>query len=362
MSDKRYLPLSTVDVATRMKLILRVHGLEQVEDYFNIIPSQLKGFQVYIALLNCYAQEKCVDKANAILQKMKEMGFDRTPLSYNIMMNLYYQIGEFEKLDPLLQEMKEKGVPFDPFTYCIRLSAYAAASDITGVDKIVEQMESDTNIVLDWNCYAIAANSCLKAGLIDKFVSMLRKSEGLLATAKRKGYAFDFLLKLYAKSGKKDEVHRVWNLYKKEKVNNKGFISMIRSLLILDDIEGAECIFKEWETRKLVYDLRIPNMLVEAYCREGLMEKAEDFINETLTVRGKFSVESWCYLANGYLQKDQLPQAVDALKKAASLCPPELNHLKEILATFLDGKQDVKEAEKVVNLLRSEANSRSFCS
>lgn len=357
MSDKRYFPLSSVDTAARMNLILRVHGLEQVENYFNSIPSQLKKFQVHVALLNCYAHEKCVDKANAVLQKIKEMGFDGTPLPYNIMMNLYYQVGEFEKLDHLLQEMEEKGVLYDGFTYSIRLSAYAAASDIEGVNKIVEQMESDSNIVLDWSCYVIAANGYLKVGLVDKLVSMLRKSEGLLATAKRRGSAFDILLKLYAKSGKKDELHRIWNLYKKEKVYNKGYISMIKSLLILNDVEAAEHIFKEWETRKLSYDLRIPNMLIDAYCREGLMEKAEAFINKTMTVRGKFSVHSWCYLSSGYIRKDQLPQAVDTLKKAAILCPSELNHLKEILATSLDGKEDVKEAEKAIDLLRAEANS-----
>lgn len=357
MGDKRYLPLSSVDIATRMNLILRVHGLEQVEDYFNSIPSQLKKFQVHVALLNCYAHEKCVDKANDILQKIKEMGFDGAPLPYNIMMNLYYQIGEFERLDPLLQEMEEKGVSYDRYTYSIRLSAYAVASDIKGVDNIVERMELDPRIVPDWSCYVIAANGYLKVGLVDKSLSMLRKSEALLATAKRRGSAFDILLKLYAESGKKDELHRIWKLYKKEKVYNKGYMSMMRSLLILDDIEAAEHIFKDWETRKLSNDLRIPNMLIDAYCRRGLMEKAEALINKAVTGKSKFSVHSWCYLANAYIQKDQLQHTVEALKKAATLCPPELNHFKEILATFLEGKQDVKEAEKVVGLLRAEANS-----
>ncbi|KAE8652713.1 hypothetical protein Csa_013388 [Cucumis sativus] len=101
---------------------------------------------------------------------------------------------------------------------------------------------------------------------------MLKKSEGLLANVKKKGFAFNVYLKLYARNGKKDEIHLIWNLYKKEKIFNKGFISMITSLFVLDDIKGAERIYKEWETQKLSYDLRIPNLLVDAYCRAGLME------------------------------------------------------------------------------------------
>ncbi|XP_011653151.2 pentatricopeptide repeat-containing protein At2g20710, mitochondrial-like [Cucumis sativus] len=138
MSDKRYFPLSTADIATRMNLILRVHGLEQVEDYFNNMPSQLKRCQVHIALLNCYAHEKYADKANAVLQKIKEMGFAKTSLPYNITMNLYHQIGEFERLD---SPLKETDVDHDQFTYTTRLSAYATAFDFTGIEKIMEQME-----------------------------------------------------------------------------------------------------------------------------------------------------------------------------------------------------------------------------
>ncbi|KAL0535062.1 hypothetical protein IC582_029376 [Cucumis melo] len=363
MSDKVCLPLSTADIATRMNLILRVHGLEQVEDYFNNMPSKLKRYQVHIALLNCYAHEKCVDKANALLQKIKELGFATTPHPYNIMMNLYHQIGEFERLDSLMKEMKERGLYYDRFTYSIRLSAYATASDCAGIEKITEQMESNTSIVLDWNCYVVAADAYYKVGLIDKSISMLKKSEELLAkTAENKCHAFNIYLTLYAKNGKKDETYRIWNLYKKEKVFNKGFISMITSLLILDDIKGARRICEEWETQvwetqKLSYDLRIPNLLVDAYCRAGLMEEAEVLVYEMMTVRRKFSVKSWCYIASGYLQKDQLPEAVETLKIAASLCPSKLDYVKEILAAFLDGKQDVEEVEKVVNLLREKDNS-----
>ncbi|KAJ9690448.1 hypothetical protein PVL29_012876 [Vitis rotundifolia] len=78
MSDKRYIPLMPRDIALRMNLILKVHGLEQVENYFNNIHKNLKTYQVYIALLNCYALEKSVDKAEAIMQRLRDLGLVRT--------------------------------------------------------------------------------------------------------------------------------------------------------------------------------------------------------------------------------------------------------------------------------------------
>ncbi|KAH0722148.1 hypothetical protein KY289_005192 [Solanum tuberosum] len=91
----------------------------------NSIPQQFKGFQTYSALLNCYGREKSVEKAEAIMQKVKDMGLARNPLCYNFMMNM--------------------------------LSAYAAVGDSDGMDKIARMLESDKRITLDWNAYSIIA-------------------------------------------------------------------------------------------------------------------------------------------------------------------------------------------------------------
>ena len=46
-------------------------------------------------------------------------------------------------------------------------------------------------------------------------------------------------------------------------------MSMVSSLLMLDDIEAAEMMFKEWE---LSYYFRVPNILINAYCRNNLLD------------------------------------------------------------------------------------------
>uniref|UniRef100_A0A5B7ATK0 Pentatricopeptide repeat-containing protein n=1 Tax=Davidia involucrata TaxID=16924 RepID=A0A5B7ATK0_DAVIN len=357
MTDKRYIPLSPSDIAARLNLILRVHSLEQVENYFNNIPEQLKGFDVYTALLNCYAHVKSVEKAEAVMQKLRDMGV-RTSLSYNVLMNLYFHMGSWEKLDTLMHEMEEKSIYCDNYTFTIRLSAYAATSDSEGIDKMVTRMESNPRITLDCNAYAIAADGYLKVGLVDKALEMLNKLEGLITATKKRNVAFDFLLKLYADTGKKDELYRIWNLYKKkERIYNKGYMSMISSLMKFNDIEGAEKIFKEWELRGLSYDFRIPNFLIDAYCRNGLLGKAEALLNKGMTEGGDPSVDTWYYFAGGYIEDNQVPKAVEALKKAILVCPPNRKPSKDTLATcleYLEGRGDVEEAEEFTRILKAE--------
>ncbi|EEF30799.1 pentatricopeptide repeat-containing protein, putative [Ricinus communis] len=193
MSDKRYFALTSRDVAIRLDLMSKVLGIEQAEKYFENVPQKLKVLEVYNALLNCYAYAKSVDKAEAVMQNMRDLGFAGKTLTYNVMLNLHYQTGNFKKLEALMLEMEENGIAYDRFTLGIQLSAYAAICDIQRMEKIMSRMESDANVVTDWCNYAIVANGYRKAGLMDKALEMLKKSEGLI-TGKKRSSAYNFLL------------------------------------------------------------------------------------------------------------------------------------------------------------------------
>lgn len=56
--------------------------------------------------------------------------------------------------------------------------------------------------------------------------------------------SYEGLIRLYGEAGERDDVYRIWDLYKstKEK-DNEGFHALIGSLLKLDDINGAEEIY-----------------------------------------------------------------------------------------------------------------------
>ncbi|XP_057472989.1 pentatricopeptide repeat-containing protein At2g20710, mitochondrial-like isoform X1 [Actinidia eriantha] len=359
MSNKRYLDLSPGDVAVRLDLISKVHGLEQAEKYFSNIPIAYRGLRVIGALLNCYAHAKSLEKAEATMQKLRELGFVLTPLPYNVMLKLYADMGKREKLDPLMQEMEKEGITCDKFTFNIRLNAYSTDSDIEGMEKLLMKMEADPVVNMDWHAYIVAANGYLRAGVVEKALEMLKKSEQLVA-GKTSRFAYEVLLTLYASIGKKNEVYRIWDLYKKTgKVYNMSYLSMISALAKLDDLDGAEMIWEEWEAKKEHFDFRIPNLVIKAYCKKGLLGKAESIVNRLVESGKEPSGTIWQHLASGYQEDDQMEKAAETMKKAILAShqgwKPNLATLAACLE-YLKGKGSTQVAEELIKLLQENGS------
>ncbi|KAL3851311.1 hypothetical protein ACJIZ3_013193 [Penstemon smallii] len=364
MTNKRHLPVSPFDVSVRLKLIFKVFGLKEVEDYFSKIPENLLDYPVYLALLNCYTISRSVDKAESIMWKIRDLGYGTKPVWYNLMMDMHLRLGNREEMTGLLTEMERKGICHDQFTYSVCLNARVMASDAGGMDKIVRKMESDRKNIIHWRTYVIAAEGYLKMGLIDKALAMLNKLEGQLSTSKENSTLYVLILKLYAETGKKDELYRIWNVYKSnEKVMNKVYFGMMRSLMKFDDVEGMEKILEEWESSGLVYDFRVPNFLIDTYCSDGRLEKAEALISKGISKGGDASVTTWCHLAGGYLKRNELPKVVEALEKAISVCPPRFKSRKESVITclkYVEEGESMEKVEELIKFLRTESLSKEI--
>ncbi|PIA27004.1 hypothetical protein AQUCO_08400043v1 [Aquilegia coerulea] len=357
MTDRRYFDLTSNDVTVRLKLIYRVHGLEHTEKYFGNISKDFKVVQTYGTLLDCYVKEKVVDKAEAIMQEMKTMGFASSPFPYNWLINLYAQTGHQEKIGVLLAEMVKKGIPQDKYTLTNCLSSCIAVSDIEGMEKILKQME-DPSICVDWHAYTVAAKGYLKLGLIDKGLEMLKRIEEM-RVKDRSISLYNYLLTFYTSAGKKDDVYRIWNLYKsKGTIENSSYAHMIKSLEKLDDLEGAEKILEEWESQCSSYDFRVLNQLVSAYCKRGLFEKAEMLVQNSVQ-KGADSGRSpypstWNIIAMGYISNKQMIKGVQMLKNAFLLGRRGWKPNPVTIASCLEYfkvQRDVQEAEDFVELL-----------
>ncbi|KAH0722149.1 hypothetical protein KY289_005193 [Solanum tuberosum] len=162
---------------------------------------------------------------------------------------------------------------------------------------------------------------------------MLNKLEGMLATSKNKQGVLGVLLNLCA-SWKKEKLHRVWDLFKQNlRIYNKGYISMMNSLMKFDDIEGVE--------------------------------QAEALFDRGLSKGGVPTVITWCHLASGYIHEDQVSKAIEALNKAMSICPPKFIPSKETLRTcveYWENQGNVEKAEEFVRSLEVEVVFSSvFC-
>ncbi|KAK1567045.1 hypothetical protein Q3G72_007511 [Acer saccharum] len=354
MTDRRCLALSSKDVALRLDLIHRIHGIEDAEKYFNNVSNDLKTFNVYRALLSLYVQEASVERAEAIMLKMREMGLATSPFPYNMLINLYIKTGDSDKIDKLMQEMNEKAIPLEKYTARNRIAAYIAASDLSGMERVLNQVDKDHHFVDDWDLYSLAVSGYVKFGLIEKALVMLKKMERMIPLLKNK-LAFEYLLTLYASTGMKNELYRVWNEYKppNDRVN-ESHACMITCLAKLDDIEGAEKIFEEWESQCTVYDFRVINRLLVAYSKKGLIEKAESTLNKAVEGRKTYA-SSWNVLAIGYVEQNQMLKAVEMLKRAISVGRgrwwPTSVTLDPCL-DFLEEKGDVGGIEDIIKLLK----------
>ncbi|XP_049413244.1 pentatricopeptide repeat-containing protein At2g20710, mitochondrial-like [Solanum stenotomum] len=351
--------ISPRDFAVELDLVSKAHGLEAAETYFTSIPDDLRTYQVYGALLNCYADAKVLKKAEDTMQKLKELAYAGT-VAYNVMMTLYAKLGYLEKLQSLMLEMEDKGISGDAISYNILLNAYASVPDVTEMEKVLMKMEVDP-LLIDWSPYTVVAKGYLKAGDIEKASESLKKCENRLK-GKREKLGIDMLITLYTSMGKKDDVYRTWNKYnKKVKHHNSSYHCMIRGLEKLDDLDGAEKIFAEWETNRVHFDIRIPNLLISAYCKKGHMEKAISII-EQLEESGKHpNGSSWNRLALGYCVQNDMEKAVETMKKAILASKPGWKPHFHSLAScvkYLQSKGDTQGEEELKDLLRV----RGLCS
>ncbi|KAL5998558.1 hypothetical protein ACLOJK_009501 [Asimina triloba] len=284
MTDQHYSELSPNLVAVRLELICIVQGLEQAKKFFNNIPKQLKGMEAFGSLLYCYVHVKSVENAEGLFKKMKDLGYANS-LSYNTLMNLYLQTKQYEKLDGVVKEMNENDISCNKFTYGMLMTKFVATSDIDQMEATLKRLEDDPKVIAAWEVYSIAADCYKKVGILVKAVKMLKKSEAVVPL-KQQRVACDLLLSRYS-----------------------------ASLSNLDDIEGAEKVLEEWESKCFCYDFQVPNQLVASYCKKGQFDKAVTFIKRAIEGGRMPYPSTWEYLATGYINSNQIPKGLEMMKK-----------------------------------------------
>lgn len=349
--------LSSGDVAYRLELIGKVHGLERAVEYFGTVPQQLRKSQCYGSLLKCYGEAKAVDKAEELFAKMHGMGFN-SPFAYNAMMKLYLETGQLERVHAMFREMEEKGVGPDIFTVENLLAAYIAAKDIDGLEKFLDKANPHEKL-LSWHGRATAAKVFMEAGMPERAVEALRDAEKRIA--KNNGrVAYGFLLTMCTDMGMFPEAERIWDVYKSNVPPcNSMYGCRISALLKMNDIDGAEKALKEWDTICAHYfDFRLANMVVDAYCREGLVEKAVALLDDTIKNGRKPYASTWYKLAGEYFKSGQVLKAVDMTNKALAAgshpWKPDLEYVLMSLNHSMDQK-DVEAAEGMVTMLQKFA-------
>ncbi|XP_027106607.1 pentatricopeptide repeat-containing protein At1g02150-like [Coffea arabica] len=310
--------ISTSDTAIQLDLISKVHGISSAEDYFLKLPDPLKDKRIYGALLNAYGRARKKEEAESLMDKMRDRGYACHALPFNVIMTLYMNLQEYDKVQSVISEMLEKNINLDIYSYNIWLSSCGAQGSVGDMEEVLERMKLDTTINPNWTTYSTMATLYIKLGEMEKAEDCLKKIESRITGRDRIPY--HYLISLYGTVGKKEEVYRVWDLYKSifSIIPNLGYHAVISSLIRVGDIEGAEKIYNEWLSVKSMYDPRVGNLLLACYVRNGFSDKAEAFFDEMIEVGGRANSVTWEILAEGHVRDRKISEALSCLKNAVS--------------------------------------------
>ncbi|XP_062227925.1 large ribosomal subunit protein mL101 (rPPR4)-like [Phragmites australis] len=394
------------DQAILLDLVAKSRGIAAAEKYFLDLPETSKTHLTYGALLNCYCKELMTEKAETLMEKMKELNFAFTAMSYNSVMTLYTKINQPEKVPGVIQDMKADDVLPDIYTYNVWMRALAARGDIPGVERVIEEMRRDGRVTPDWTTYSNLASIYVDAGLFEKAEDALKELEKRNTSNDLEAY--QFLITLYGRTQNLAEVHRVWRSLKRNhpRMASMSYLNMIQVLANLKDLSAAEACFKEWEARHIhppktkpkdssatastvepesstdalnnqpnvkgtkdkgtddldlkhpKYDIRVANAMIKAYITEGMIDKAIALKKRAKMRGGRLNAKTWEIFMEHYLKEGDLKMAYwctdRAIKKGHSSgriwVPPR--EVTERLMVYFEINKDVDGAEKYVEALK----------
>ncbi|KAH6764289.1 hypothetical protein C2S52_013211 [Perilla frutescens var. hirtella] len=349
--------LSPGDYAVHLDLVGVVHGCEAAESCFSNLGDQDKDEKTYGALLYCYVREGLLTKTLLHLQRMKDIGYGSSTITYNNLMALYKKAGQLEKIPEILSEMKKNSLVPDNFSYRICISSFGEKSDLSGMEKLLDEMESQTDITIDWNTYSMVAYQFIKVNEKEKALAYMKKVEEKLD---KDAIGYNHLISLYAHLGNKNEMMRLWVLQKFmcKKQINRDYITMLGSLVKLEEFETAEAVLKEWDSSCHTYDFRVPNTLLIGYCQKGLIDKSEAVLEDIIRRGKKPTPNSWSIIAAGYLDNSNPKKALECMKRALAAIEhndrwkPKPGHATKLLQ-WLGDEGDIQEVDAFVCQLKT---------
>lgn len=315
--------MSPLDYAAKLELIVKTHGLKEAEEYFMGIPDISSQKASYLGLLRAYIRDRDKTNAEVFMQRLYDLGLVVNPHPYNEMMKLYLAIDEYNKVPLVIRQMKLNKIPCNVLSYNLWMNACGCGEGkgygVAAAEMVFREMRKDENVQVGWSSLATLANVYMKAGQAEKAIMVLRNAEEKLSTSNRLGYFF--LITLYASLKEKEGILRLWKASKNVggRITCANYMCVLSCLVKLGDIVGAQKIFVEWESNCQKYDIRVSNVLLGAYIRNGMMEEAEALHNHTLERGGCPNYKTWEILMEGYVKNQRIEKAIIAMKRGFAM-------------------------------------------
>ncbi|KAK6164680.1 hypothetical protein DH2020_001544 [Rehmannia glutinosa] len=304
------------DYAVHLDLIAKIRGLKSAEKFFEDLPEKMRDSATCSALLHTYVQHNESESAEAVMEKMSECGFLKSPLPYNHMLSLYLSTGQLEKVPEMIKQLKKITSP-DVVTYNLWLAACASQNLIETAERVFLEL-TKAKIEPDWVTYSTLASIYIKNSLQEKADFALKDMEKKVSKKVRAAYSS--LISLHTGLENKNDVRRIWKKLKStyRKPNDAEYTCVISSFLKLNEFEEAEKLYNEWESISPTKDSRVPNLLLAAYINNNKMEIAEAFYDRMVKRDIVPGYTTWELLTWGYLKQKRLDKVLDCFKKAVT--------------------------------------------
>ncbi|XP_051132285.1 pentatricopeptide repeat-containing protein At3g09650, chloroplastic [Andrographis paniculata] len=224
--------------------------------------------RIYTTLMKGYMNAGRVADTVRTLEAMrhqKDSNSHPDHVTYTTVLSAFVKAGSMDKARQVLTEMARFNVPANLITYNVLLKGYCQQLQINKAEELIKEMINDVGIEPDVVSYNTMIDGCIMvddcAGALTYFNEM--RSRGITPTK----VSYTTLMKAFASSGQ-------------PKLANRVFDEMLNDPRVKVDLVA-------W------------NMLVEGYCKLGLVEEAKNII-QRMKENGTYpNVATYGSLANG---------------------------------------------------------------
>lgn len=348
LEESNLIDLVERDYASRLDLMAKVHGVYRAEKYIDDIPASHRGEVVYRTLLaNCVAEVN-VKKAEAVFNKMKDLGFPVTVFAVNQLLLLYKRVDK-KKISDVLAMMEKENVKPSLFTYKLLVDIKGASRDFEGMEKVVESMHAE-GIEPDILLQATLAKHYIFGGHREKAEPILELMEG--DDIKENRSACHVVLPLYAFLGKKGDVERIWQVCEANPRLDEC-LSAIEAFGKLGEVEKAEKVFESMLAKWKTLSSKFYNSLIRVYANQNLQDKGKELLKRMEENGVRIGVSTLDSLVKLYVEAGEVDKAESILHKLS-----QRNRMKPQYSSYLmlldsySKKGDIHNSEKVFNKLR----------
>lgn len=224
--------------------------------------------RIYTTLMKGYMKNGRVADTTRMLEAMRRQD-DRNShpdeVTYTTVVSAFVKAGLMDRARQVLAEMARMGIPANRITYNVLLKGYCKQLQIDRAEDLLKEMTDDAGIEPDVVSYNIIIDGCIliddSAGALAFFNEM--RTRGIAPTK----ISYTTLMKAFAMSGQPKLANRVFD----EMMNDP----------------------------RVKVDLIAWNMLVEGYCRLGLIEDAQRVVSRMKENGFYPNVATYGSLANG---------------------------------------------------------------